>query len=257
MNRPSYEQPETIADDDLDDVAARLVANGFVILRDVVPAPVIEAAHRAFTPIYESGSRAGPNRGPNRYCLWTPFAAPFSDPLLYANPAVLAVLTRVLGEDLALAACGSDTCAPGAGPQPVHRDEPAVLYPEAIGISLPTYAVTVNVALTEVTVENGPMELWPGGTHRLQAPPRLEQVAAGMTSQLATLKPGSVLLRDIRTWHRGTPNRSSVPRTLLGYAYTRAWFRYWTVSPPRVPAASWAQLPELERRLLRHADIVT
>jgi ectoine hydroxylase-related dioxygenase (phytanoyl-CoA dioxygenase family) len=256
MNRQSYEQPEAVAVDDVDDVAARLAANGFVILHDVVPAPLIEAARRAFAPIFEAGRRAGPNRGPDRYCVWTPFLPPFSDPLLYANPAILAVLTRVLGEDLALAAFGSDTCAPGAERQPVHRDEPATLYAEANGISLPTYAVTVNVPLTEVTIENGPMELWPGGTHRLQAPPRLEQVAAGMPSQLATLTPGSVLLRDIRTWHRGTPNRSSAPRTLLGYAYTRAWFRYWTVSPPRVPAASWAQLPELERRLLRYAEIV-
>jgi ectoine hydroxylase-related dioxygenase (phytanoyl-CoA dioxygenase family) len=256
MNRQSYEHPEALTADDVDILAARLAANGHVVLHDVVPLALIDQARRAFDPLLEAGRKHGTNRGPLRYSLFLPFSAPFDDAMLYANPAIIAVLERVLGDDLALAGMGSDTCEPGADFQPVHGDEPVNLYPEAMGISLPTYAVTVNVPLTEVTLENGPTEFWPGGTHRLPPPARLEQVASGMPSVRATVAPGSVVLRDIRAWHRGTPNRSATPRTLLGFAYTRAWFRYWTVSRPRIPAARWAMLPKLERGLLRFSEVV-
>jgi ectoine hydroxylase-related dioxygenase (phytanoyl-CoA dioxygenase family) len=255
MNRQSYEQPETVVADDVDASAARLAANGYVILRDVIPRELIESARRAFAPLFDSARQRGANRGPHRYSLTFPFARPFDHPLLFANPAILAVLERVLGEDLAFAGMGSADCDPGCGYQPVHRDEPADLYPDAPGLSVPTFAVTVNIPLSEVDLENGPMEMWPGGTHRLPLPERLEQVASGMRSERLTMEPGSALLRDIRAWHRGTPNRSDAPRWMLGYAYTRAWFRYYYCPFPRMSAARSAELSEHERQLLRFVPV--
>ncbi len=256
MDRCLIDRPAAEERHDAATVADRLAANGFVILRDVVPPRVIAAARDAFQPLFAEAQRQGPNRGAHRHSVAFPFAAPFDHPLLYANPAILAVLTRVLGDDLALAGVGSADCEPGAGYQPVHRDEPADLYREAPGLSLPTYAVCVNIPLGDVHPVDGPMELWPGGTHCLPLPDRLEQVAAGMTSVQATITAGSVLLRDIRTWHRGTPNRSAAARSMLGYAYVRSWFRYHTCAPPRISAARWSALSERERSLLRYADII-
>jgi ectoine hydroxylase-related dioxygenase (phytanoyl-CoA dioxygenase family) len=256
MDRSSTLQPAAEVTHDAATVADRLAANGFVILRDVVPLRVIAAARDAFEPLLAEAQRQGPNRGAHRYSVAFPLAAPFDDPLLYANPAILAVLSRVLGDDLAIAGVGSADCEPGSSYQPVHRDEPADLYREAPGLSLPTYAVCVNIPLGDVHPDDGPMELWPGGTHCLPLPDRLEQVAARMPSVRATITAGSVLLRDIRTWHRGTPNRSAAARSMLGYAYVRSWFRYHTCAPPRISAARWATLPQPERRLLRHAEIV-
>ena len=41
---------------------------------------------------------------------------------------------------------------------------------------------------------------------------------------------GSVLVRDIRTWHRGTPNRSETARPNLAMIYSRPWLK--TQYPP-------------------------
>jgi ectoine hydroxylase-related dioxygenase (phytanoyl-CoA dioxygenase family) len=255
MNRHSYEEPEAVVADDLDVIADRLAANGYVILRDVIPRELIDAARRAFVPLFESARRAGANRGPHRYSVYYPFTPPFDHPLLFANPTILQVLMRVLGDDLAFAGMGSADCDPGSDYQPVHRDEPADLYPDAQGLGVPTFAITVNVPLGTVSLDNGPMEMWPGGTHRLPLPERLEQVASGMPSERVTLEPGSALLRDIRAWHRGTPNLSQEPRCMLGYAYTRAWFRYYNCPLPQLSVVQLSAMPERERRLLRFVPI--
>ncbi len=39
------------------------------------------------------------------------------------------------------------------------------LFPE-LAIPLPVFSLVVNIPLVDVTEENGPLEVWPGGTHQ-------------------------------------------------------------------------------------------
>lgn len=39
------------------------------------------------------------------------------------------------------------------------------------------------------------------------------------------VKPGTAVIFDRRLWHRGTPNRSEVPRKVLFYGYSYRWLR--------------------------------
>ena len=54
------------------------------------------------------------------------------------------------------------------------------------------------------------------------------------------------LIRDLRVWHRGTPNRSRAPRPNLALTYTLPWMRY-SMELPRIARDRFAALaPEGE-----------
>lgn len=256
MNRyESWAIPDAVTADNAESLAERLRVNGFIVLENVIPVKLIHEVREAFQALLNDAMQRPANRGRGRFDIGIPFKPPFNDPRLYANETALAVIQRVLGSDCVAGCYASVTNLPGTDYQPVHQDAPGELYPETPGIPVPPFELTMSFPLVDVTEELGPMELWPG-TNWVPNPQMMEQVASGMRSYKAIAPEGSILIRDLRTWHRGTPNRGNQPRTLMGVAYTRPWFRYYTSQPINIPAATWETLSERERRLLRFNPIV-
>ena len=56
------------------------------------------------------------------------------------------------------------------------------------------------------------MEIWPGGTHLMPSGIDVENISKVMHSEQVLMPAGSLLIRDARMWHRGTPNVSDEPR---------------------------------------------
>ena len=91
-----------------------------------------------------------------------------------------------------------------------------------------------NVPLIDVTPENGSTELWLG-TSRIAEyedgvpgvigvkPDRLEARRRIRPPCYPTIRRGSVILRDIRTWHAGMPNHTPDTRILLAFGYQARW----------------------------------
>jgi ectoine hydroxylase-related dioxygenase (phytanoyl-CoA dioxygenase family) len=96
--------------------------------------------------------------------------------------------------------------------------------------------------LARCSRRNGPLEVWPGGSH-LWSPevlgrhrvsdeiqdgsnPALEDLARRIPSQRLLLEPGSLLIRDPGMLHRGTPNLTRKPRTMLSICYLRRDYDY-------------------------------
>ena len=149
-----------------------------------------------------------------------------------ANPFVCQVTRELLGPGAFNDYLSGNTNIPGSGLQPVHVDD-GQLWPD-LQMAHPPARLVVNVALGDTTAENGAIELWPG-THLdtsmaigndTKVPK--EQVAArravrgpvrGSTSK------GSMLIRDMRLWHRGTPNRSAGTRFMIAMIHSVAWYR--------------------------------
>jgi len=69
------------------------------------------------------------------------------------------------------------------------------------------------------------------------------------------MKLGDVMIRDVRGLHRGTPNRTDVPRPMVVIGYSRRWLFRPEVSI-RLPRAVLATLSERARRLLRFNPVV-
>jgi ectoine hydroxylase-related dioxygenase (phytanoyl-CoA dioxygenase family) len=168
------------------------------------------------------------NRGANRYQMHLPFEPPFAVPELYANATVLAILENLFGQDTICTYFASDTPFPGSDYQPVHLDC-RLPFPEA-AYGVPVYSVVVNTPLVDFTMENGPLEIWPGGTHLIGQPKDLETLTKSMPSVKPLVKVGDILMRDARMWHRGTPSHgdgnSTRSRPNLAVVYSRGWFRF-------------------------------
>jgi ectoine hydroxylase-related dioxygenase (phytanoyl-CoA dioxygenase family) len=142
----------------------------------------------------------------------------------------------------------TDTPLLGSDYQDLHRDT-QLLFPES-GVETPPYQLAVNFPLVDVTLENGPMEYAPGThmTSKAEGMARIESGAAPL--QPVLMARGDAMIRDVRHIHRGTPNRTAIPRPMVVIGYSRRWLHRPEVQI-RVPSDVLAGLPDRARRWLR------
>jgi ectoine hydroxylase-related dioxygenase (phytanoyl-CoA dioxygenase family) len=232
----------------------RVKADGYVVLESVLSAVFISELRSAFMQRFQEHlARTGSNRGVNRYQMHLPFEAPFIDSRVIANPIALSVIDAVLGPKVVCHYFASDTPMPGSDFQTVHSDIHA-LFPET-DLVVPAYGLVLNIPLVDFRADNGPVEIWPGGTHLAPMNLDMKALAPTMRSECVLMPAGAILIRDLRMWHRGTPNRSSEPRPNLALIYARHWLK--TEYPPiPIPSATFENLPTRAKELFRHERIV-
>lgn len=126
-----------------------------------------------------------------------------------------------------------NTALKATGRQPVHSDinKPHPMYP---------FAMIINIALCDVTAENGATEIWPGShrdscidqhtSHSGEAgltinPALVEERRKHSPPIQPSTKKGSLVIRDVRLWHAGRPNRTDVPRIMLAFVVQPKWFQ--------------------------------
>jgi len=235
---------------------AQVRNNGYVLFERVLPPTLVAEMHAGFTALLEAHvQRADPNRGAKRYQMHVPFAPPFSDERIIASPFVLPIVEALVGEDCICHYLASDTPLPGSDYQTVHPDI-YQLFPENSAV-LPPYSIVVNIPLVDAREDNGPLEIWPGGTHHYVAQPaQVATLAAEMQSVRVIMPAGSIVIRDSRMWHRGTPNRSSAPRPNFTLIYSRFWLRL-RYRPIPIPQSTYDKLSPRAQRLFRLEDIGT
>ena len=97
--------------------------------------------------------------------------------------------------------------------------------------AMPPLLLVVNIALDDFTADNGATEIWPGSHLLVDADDKEaatliipEQRHKTQPSTRTTMTAGSVVMRDMRTWHRGMPNNTHEPRTMLMLVYYRQYF---------------------------------
>ena len=223
---------------------------GYVILRDALPRDLVSRVRAEFDDILRDcmESRVGEAwyqvSGRHRAVFWERGARwrvfpklrpPLSDVRLLANPLVVPVLEELLGSGLHCKFVSSDTCVKGSATQAPHRELGA-------GGAREPIAYIVNVPLSRNTPRNGPLEVWPNGTH-LWSPdvlrrhglsddvqdgenPALAELSGGIPSERLLLEPGSLLIRNPGMLHRGTPNRTRRPRSMLTVCYLRRGYDF-------------------------------
>jgi hypothetical protein len=179
-------------------------------------------------------------------------------PYLYrdilVNDAAIAVTKGILGPGLKNAFYSGNTAMPSENRQPVHADM-GHLWTD-LEVAHPAYAIVINAPLVDMSVENGSTEMWPG-THKdtsvaLQSgdikvsPEKQEARRAIEPPSQPTVKAGSLVLRDIRMWHAGMPNRTLQPRPMLAMIHYVGW---WPTGPLKFPHGT--------ESLFEHPDLVT
>jgi ectoine hydroxylase-related dioxygenase (phytanoyl-CoA dioxygenase family) len=133
--------------------------------------------------------------------------------------------------------CSGNTAVsvPGAEPQrqPVHSDADFD-HPKH------PFALVVNVPLITMTPENGSTEIWLGthtfdqsaqeGAHGDRASGRIKKLNLDWQRGVRppyqpTVKKGSIVIRDLRLWHAGMPNRTDDVRVMLAMIHFAPWYR--------------------------------
>lgn len=235
--------------------AAALRSDGIVALEDIVDLDHLRVIRdrtlkdvEAF--VEAAGAKFNWNRG-NIQQEPPPFP-PFLFRDILANDIVIQVTRSILGKNLFNGFYSGNTALPGESRQPVHADL-GQLWPNQ-ATAHPAYGLVINVPLVDVSPENGSTEIWPG-THLDTsvvfqdgdievAPARVEQRRATTPPFQPTVRQGSVIIRDLRLWHAGMPNRTSAPRPMLAMIHYVNW---WTT--PRFTLHRSAE------DLLRHPDL--
>ncbi|KAK0251749.1 hypothetical protein LTS09_013209 [Friedmanniomyces endolithicus] len=125
------------------------------------------------------------------------------------------------------------------------------------------FAFAFNIPLCDMSVENGSTELWIG-SHRdsnidqhctfaggetglVIKPELLEDRRQHSPPIQPSTKKGSLIIRDIKLWHAGMPNRTDNPRIMLAFVYQPRWFQ----APSRVI------LPSRAKRLVKQWEAET
>jgi ectoine hydroxylase-related dioxygenase (phytanoyl-CoA dioxygenase family) len=259
--------------------ALLLHAAGYVVLRDALAPDFIAQAREAFDDILRDcvASRDGEawyqvserhqavfwERGA-RWRVFPKLRPPLSDRRLLASPLVVPLLEELLGSDFRCKFVSSDTCLRGSEVQAPHRELGA-------GGAREPLAYIVNVPLTRNTNRNGPLEVWPNGSH-LWGPdmlqrhglsdepqdasnPAMEELAARLPSERLLLEPGSLLIRNPGMLHRGTPNRTRRPRSMLTICYLRHDYDYdYGAAEYNLDSELFERLEPEVRRVFRRPD---
>jgi ectoine hydroxylase-related dioxygenase (phytanoyl-CoA dioxygenase family) len=250
MSKGCYRQTE------IESFTQKVLVDGYCVLPEHFSTVILNRWNEAFAPLLETHiAREGhlQNRGPGRYYVTLPFIAPFSEPAVYEDEDILAIVAGLVGDDPVMPQLATDTPVFGSEYQDVHRDAPP-LFPET-SQETPPFQLAVNFPLVEVTKENGPFEIAPG-THMLSKEEGLRRLESGeIPLEPITMRLGDVMIRDVRGLHRGTPNRTETPRPMVVIGYSRRWLFRPEVNI-RVPRAALDKLSERARRLLRFSPIV-
>jgi len=172
---------------------------------------------------------------------------PFMDPRIIDNPFAMPILKAAMGEKVyAYLPYGCNSTRPGNEIQWIHRDS-GQLFPE-LPFALPVSTIVVNIPLVDFTVENGATEVWPGShliiddeavrnsPYNVCEPER----AANYPSFQLEMPAGSVVVRDMRCWHRAMPNRTkNTVRHMLALVYFRRFHH-----APDAPGIFRAPIPK-------------
>lgn len=226
---------------------------GYVVFDRAVQPEVVSRMRRAFDEYFVPFQQKHPER--KRYLMHLPFREPLYHPSFLENPQVLWIVEKVLGKDWLCGYFGSETAMPGADFMEWHFDlmfltrltflNPVLGFVNKLTGSLGyVYGIQVSVPLVDSNADNAPFEIWPS-TNRF---------SLKKTEPETILMPaGSLIVRDIRNLHRGTPHHGSAVRPFLSLVYLRSWVPRWKA--PEIPRDVYDALPQKSRWMLRLASI--
>lgn len=242
--------PQRLSEAQLDRAAHEIEREGVTVLRGLLEPEVVEEWAAAFAALveYRSSLPAGlAPRGKGRFYMTLPWMAPFADSRVFAHPTILAVVQRVMGDDIAMVQLAADTPVLGSEAQEVHRDFPPLFGDD---VFTPLFALAVNFPLCDVTEENGPFKM-ARGTHLLRRAEADARVASGdIPLESFHMEMGDVMVRTPFALHAGSPNTTSAPRPMVVMGYVRQWLNTPNLELT-LPRHYYESLPEDVQRLLR------
>lgn len=227
------------------EVEAKLLfdAYGFVILKERMGASLFEAVSSLKNAIVAKtmaeavpsdgggltvgGIPKAGNRGHHRFSISSLGEYPFFEDVV-AVPGVIGFLRYLWSsDDFEVADSGGDFCLGGCGLQNLHSDQKnfEAGYGREKYRELEASFVIVNFLMDDFREDNGPIRIVPGSHRSLELVPNQFFEPAAFRRNCLLAERGTILIRDARTWHGGTPSSASGARLMLGVGYFAPWYR--------------------------------
>ncbi len=267
----SLHEPE-----DIENIMATFRRDGFAVVGNVLNEEQIAMLARGCREVIDEvvalDEQGAGNRGASRYSFGgssmtrSQLHRPAWQMLLELEQ-VQDIVSAIFGSsDYILRAASGDFCLPGAVDyQRLHADvrdwvssseSPFSSFHDPSGQvsirDLPCPYVCVNFLPQDVTRLNGPTRQIPGTQNSRASIPGLKREPEWM--RLSTVCPvpaGSIMVRDTRAWHGGTPNVSDEVRSIPNLEFYAPWFR--EPMKPAITYADFKQLSERAQRLVAHS----
>jgi hypothetical protein len=266
---------EVVAPADAERAVSLFHRDGFVAVTNVLSDAQLEllraGCDRVIHEMMALDRERHGNRGSHRYSFG---GASLTGSLLHLPewamlvdlPTLTPIITAIFGTPTyACSGGGGDFCLPGAvSYQPLHSDmNDRMLVGERAFWSfhdhrgaltyrdLPVPRIACNFPTVDVTRINGPTRQIPGTQHSREPIPALAEEPEWMKlSTVCPLPAGSVMIRDIRAWHGGTPNLSDEVRAIPNVEFWAPWYR--EQAPICMPRTIYDTLSEHGKRLCRY-----
>ncbi|KAF3023080.1 hypothetical protein E8E14_013130 [Neopestalotiopsis sp. 37M] len=240
--KPSANETSFLGERNLERAVRAVHEDGLVVVEDAVPHDVIDRLNVKMVQdalALQARGKDGPfNYNQGNLQQDPPPVGEHFHPSIFFNPIASQITTAVLGPKPKWTFCSANAAMPplpGAEPQrqPVHSDA------DFAHPSHP-FALVVNVPLVTMTPENGSTEVWlkthngsiaeQEGAHGERASGRireelLKKHAENDPPAQPIIKKGSIVVRDLRLWHAGMPNRTDQVRIMLAMIHFAPWYR--------------------------------
>jgi hypothetical protein len=207
---------------DVEEIRYLLETDGIIACKGAFSRPWVQQVREDVDVAFEEArSREGGavGRGPNRWYVEIHPEALRGFVDLVDHPWVRLVCETILGVDYQIVEVGFDTPFPGATLQPWHRDFPSPTETKDGGRLT---SLAFNLTTVDTTEEMGPFEIAPGTQwdrgddfDHQQFPSESQYARYEALAQRKYPQMGDISARSALTIHRGTPNRSEVPRPVL------------------------------------------
>ncbi len=229
------------------DLAVRFLREvGAVILENAVPLGIVREARTSYFDTIQRGMTRK-----SRHAM----KMPFLHHQFITNPFSLQIIEAAMGKKVALFRCGIHNVPPDIDGNQVekapHRDGNH-LFPE-LPCVLPVSGIYVNIPFVDFLEENGATKIWPGSHLIMDSPPEdvryLGERSKHLPALQAVMPMGSLILRDMRLWHVGMPNKTDTHRPMLDIGYTRVFPH--ASERLRVPQEIKQHWSETAKKLLR------
>ncbi len=206
------ETKNPLTPDEIEDLKLAFARDGYFIIRNVVSPERLAALHEALKQEFDASLKSGAlfsgggGLSGHLNCFPGEGARFVYDTL--QERGIIDLIKQLDPKTVRMPNVGCNFNLPNSHTQHYHLDRPFT-----------RDFMIANVAVVDTNIENGAMEAIPGTHKRFYKYTQFVIEGVARKSVRVPLNRGDVLVRTSNVWHRGTANRTSVPRPMLAFTW--------------------------------------